>query len=169
MTNLSPKPIVTPVTRDLDERGIQYRVFQHPGRVHSLEQAARERGQEPQQVIRSILFRLNPGEYLLVLVAGPEQIPWKNLRRHLSLSRMTMAKPDEVAAVTGYQIGAVSPFGLPAPIRIIADKHIFGFEEMSIGSGVRGTTIILHRDELRRALGNTEIISIQENDHARPN
>lgn len=40
--------ISTPVTRELDERRIAYHVFRHPGPVKSLEQAARERGQEPQ-------------------------------------------------------------------------------------------------------------------------
>ena len=75
---------------------------------------------------------------------------------------MTMAKPEEVNEVTGYQIGAVSPFGLPSPLRFIADKNIFQYEEMSIGSGVRSTTVILHRDELKRALGEIETIDLWE-------
>ncbi len=70
----------TPVSLALTEMGIPHREFQHPNPVHSLEQAARERGQTPGQVIRSIVFRLGKGEYVMVLVAGPSQISWPDLR-----------------------------------------------------------------------------------------
>jgi hypothetical protein len=39
----------TPVMRYLDECGIAYRFYKHPGAVYSLEQAARERGQRPER------------------------------------------------------------------------------------------------------------------------
>ena len=82
----------TPVTRVLDSLEIPYRFFRHPGKVNSLEQAAVERGQEPSQIIRSIVFRVSKDEFLMVLVAGPAQISWPGLRAHLGLSRLTMAK-----------------------------------------------------------------------------
>ena len=62
----------TPVTRALDALQIPYRVFQHPGPVETLEQAARERGQEPNQVIRSLVFRITQGEYVMVLMADAQ-------------------------------------------------------------------------------------------------
>lgn len=143
----------TPVTRALDGSGIAYRLFRHPGPIRSLEQAAHERGQEPEQVVRSILFRLEEHEFIMVLVAGPQQISWPALRSYLGVSRITMASEEEVLAVTGSPRGAVSPFGLPQPVRILVDKSVWAPEEVSIGSGVRGLTVILSRDELRRALG----------------
>jgi prolyl-tRNA editing enzyme YbaK/EbsC (Cys-tRNA(Pro) deacylase) len=124
--------------------------------VHSLEQAAAERGQRPEQVIRSILFRLGEGEYVMVLVAGPGQLSWAALRKYLGVSRMSMASEEEVLAVTGAPRGAVSPFGLSAPLRILADASIFLEDEISIGSGVRGTTVILTQADLQRALGPVE-------------
>jgi Cys-tRNA(Pro) deacylase len=147
----------TPVTQYLDANQIAYRIFTHPGPVHSLEQAARERGQRPEQVVRSIVFRLSDGNFVMVLVAGPEQISWAALREHLGVSRMTMASPEEVMAHTHYPTGAVSPFGLPEPMRILVDENVYLEEEISIGSGARYTTIILHRDELKRALGDAEV------------
>jgi hypothetical protein len=47
----------TPVSQALAQMNIPHREFCHPGPVSSLEQAAAERGQQPEQVIRSILFR----------------------------------------------------------------------------------------------------------------
>lgn len=150
----------TPVGRALLAGDIPFREFRHQGPVNSLEQAAEERGQRPEQVVRSILFRLAQDEYLMVLVAGPRQVDWKALRRVVGQSRLTMATADEVRAATGYEIGAVSPFALPRPIRVLLDDSVTHEEEISIGSGVRSTTIILSSADLVRALGDVERVAV---------
>ena len=149
-----------PVSHALDELGVPHRIFRHSGSVRSLEQAAQERGQRPEQVVRSILFRLEENEFLMVLVAGPAQISWKALRQYLNRSRISMASPEEVLEVTGYPIGAVSPFGLPEPLRILVDTSLFAEDELSIGSGVRGVAVILQKDDLLRALGEVETVDL---------
>ena len=146
-----------PVSRALDALKIPYRLFQHSGPVTSLEQAARERGQQPEQVIRSLVFRMGAGEYVMVLMAGAQQAAWKTLRKTLGQSRLTMASEAELLQATGYEIGAVAPFGLPRPMRILADAGVFAPEEISLGSGVRGTAVIMKSADLRRALGEVEV------------
>jgi Cys-tRNA(Pro)/Cys-tRNA(Cys) deacylase len=146
----------TPVTRYLDSVDVAYRVFIHPGPVNSLEQAARERGQRPEQVVRSIVFRMTDGQFVMVLVAGAQQISWPRLREYLGVSRITMATPEEILEHTHYPTGAVSPFGLPEPVRILVDDSVFREEEVSIGSGVRYTTVIMHVADLKRALAEVE-------------
>jgi Cys-tRNA(Pro)/Cys-tRNA(Cys) deacylase len=153
---------MTTVTQALDELKVPYRFFEHPGQVRSLEQAARERGQRPEQIVRSIVFRLSEDEFIMVLVAGPEQISWHALREYLGLSRMSMASKEEVLATTGYPTGAVSPFGLPEPMRILVDRSVLQEEVVSIGSGVRNTTVILRRDDLMQALREVEIVSVTD-------
>ena len=146
-----------PVATALDALGVTNRVYVHAGPVHSLQQAAEERGQRPEQVVRSILFRLGQDRFAMVLVAGPAQVAWKTLRQHLGQSRLTTATAEEVLSVTGYPIGAVSPFGLPQPLPIYIDESVLAEEEISIGSGVRGTTVILRSADLRAALPDAEI------------
>jgi Cys-tRNA(Pro)/Cys-tRNA(Cys) deacylase len=153
---------LTPVGRDLRARGIPFREFHHPGPVYSLEQAAEERGQRPEQVVRSILFRLTQDEHLMVLVAGPQQIDWKALRRVLGQSRLTTATADEVRSVTGFEIGAVSPFALPRPLRVLLDESVTREAEVSIGSGLRGATVILATADLLRALGEVERVAVSQ-------
>ncbi len=148
MVRIMSEKIPPPVSIALTDLNIPHRVFRHPGPVHSLEQAAEERGQRPEQVVRSILFRLAKGEYALVLMAGPDQISWRALRAHFGRSRLTMASREEVLQVTGYELGAVAPFGLPAPVPIVIDESVLAQEDISIGSGVRGTTIFLKADDL---------------------
>jgi Cys-tRNA(Pro) deacylase len=146
----------TPVSKYLEGKGIPHRQFTHPGPITSLEQAARERNQDVGQIVRSILFRLRVGEYVMVLIAGPKQISWQALRKHFQQSRLTIASPDEVKQVTGYEIGAVSPFGLPNPIPILVDESVLDQPAVSIGSGVVGTTILMTTPNLVEALGEVE-------------
>lgn len=75
---------------------------------------------------------------------------------------MTMATEEEVLAVTGYRIGAVSPLGLPNPLRVLVDESVLREEEISIGSGIRNTAIILKSADLQQALKNIEILSLVE-------
>jgi len=146
----------TPVSEALRAQGVPHRLFWHSGPIRSLEQAAAERGQVSEQIVRSLVFRIARDEFLMVLMAGPTQVSWAGLRRHLGLSRMTMARPEEVLVVTGYPRGAVSPFGLPRPMRILVDESVVNapFEELSLGSGVRGVAVVIHKADLLAALGN---------------
>ena len=150
-------PTSTPATQALDLLSVPYSVFEHLHPPESIEEAARERGQTPDQIIRSILFRYEKVNYFLVLMAGPGQISWRKLRLHLGIARISMATEGEVLAVTGYTVGTVSPFGLPYSIRILADISIFRSQEVSLGSGVRGVAIIMKSADLRRALGEIEV------------
>ncbi len=155
-----PMTIQTPVTQALDALDIPYQSFTHPGEVRTLEQAAEERGQTPEQIVRSLLFRLSAETFVMVLMAGPQQVNWKKLRRAVGQKRLTTASREEVERVTGYVPGAVAPFGLPQPLRILADSAVFEPDVVSIGSGVRGTTVILKTADLKRGLGRVEIVDL---------
>jgi Cys-tRNA(Pro)/Cys-tRNA(Cys) deacylase len=149
-----------PASLALDNLGIPHSVFRHTAQVNSLEQAAAERNQRPEQVVRSILFRLGEDQYLMALVAGPAQISWKKLRKHLGQSRLTMASEDEVLAVTGYRVGAVSPFGLPRPLKVLVDPGVLAEETLSLGSGVRSVAIVMKSADLIRALPDHEVTEL---------
>lgn len=152
-----------PASIALDEQNIPHEVFYHQAPVNSLEQAAADRKQRPEQVVRSILFQVRPGEFVMVLVAGPKQIDWRKLRQLMGRSRLRMATEEEVLEVTGYRIGTVSPFGLKNPVRILIDESVFREEEVSLGSGIRNIAIIMKTSELRRALRDSEAVSLLEN------
>jgi Cys-tRNA(Pro)/Cys-tRNA(Cys) deacylase len=151
-----------PASLALDALGIEHRVFLHDKPVSSFEQAASDRNQRPEQVVRSILFQIRPEEFLMVLMAGPAQIDWKSLRRFVGRSRVRMATEEEVLEVTGYRVGTVSPFGLKNQVRVLIDASVLQEEEISVGSGVRNIAIILKSIDLRKALAASEIVSFAE-------
>jgi len=153
-----------PASIALDSLGITHRVFRHEKPVTSFEQAASERKQKPEQIVRSILFQVRPGEFVMVLMAGSGQVDWKKLRQVVKRSRVRMATEEEVLEVTGYRIGTVSPFGLKTQVRVMMDASVLREEEISIGSGVRSVAIIMKSEDVRRALGEVEIVELGVSD-----
>src|SRR5688572_29030504 len=152
-----------PASVALEKLGIPHSIFRHEMPVGSFEQAASDRNQRPEQVVRSILFQVRPEEYVMVLIAGREQVDWRRLRKLIGRSRLRMATEDEVLEVTGYRVGTVSPFGMKRQVRVLIDLSVLREEEISIGSGVSNTAILLKSVALRRALGKAEVISLVEN------
>jgi prolyl-tRNA editing enzyme YbaK/EbsC (Cys-tRNA(Pro) deacylase) len=79
-----------------------------------------------------------------------------------------MATEEEVLEVTGYRIGTVSPFGIrnqvrpefDRRVRVMIDASVLREDEISIGSGVPNTAIIMRSEDVRRALGDAEIVSL---------
>lgn len=151
-----------PASVALERMDIPHQVFRHERPVMSFEQAAADRNQRPEQIVRSILFQVKPGQFVMVLVAGPDQIDWKKLRQLVKRSRVRMATEEEVQEVTGYRVGTVSPFGLKNQVKILIDESVLREKEVSLGSGVRSVAIVMRSADLRKALGESDIVSLLE-------
>jgi Cys-tRNA(Pro)/Cys-tRNA(Cys) deacylase len=149
-----------PASIALDKLNIPHTIFRHEGSVESYEQAAQERNQQMRQVVKSILFRIREDEFALVLVAGPQPISWKVLRRILGRSRISTATEEEVLEVTGYKVGTVSPFGVLKQVRVLIEANVLKEEVISIGSGMRNIAIIMKSSDLRIALKDAEIVEL---------
>ena len=149
-----------PASIALDQLGIPHRIFRHEKPVTSFEEAASARNQRPEQIVRSILFQVRAGEFVMVLMAGRDQVDWRKLRQLVKRSRVRMATEEEVLEVTGYRIGTVSPFGVKNQVRVLLDGSVLREEEISIGSGVRNVAIIMKSADVRKALGEVEIVEL---------
>ena len=67
------------------------------------------------------------------------------------------ALPLTGCAGTVYVAPRVRGGGLVIPASSLADEGVFTSPEISVGSGVRGTTVIMRRADFRRALGPVEV------------
>jgi Cys-tRNA(Pro)/Cys-tRNA(Cys) deacylase len=151
----------TTVTRILHELNIPHTLHIHERPLNSLEQAAEERGLRREQIVRSLLFRLEDHSHILVLVAGPAKVSWSNLRKYLGVRRLTTADDTEVQDVTGFLPGAVSPLGLKRPLRILADRGVKDQQIVSIGAGIRNAGVVLRTEDLLRSI-DVEFVDIAE-------
>lgn len=126
-----------------------FEVRQH-GRVGSLEEAAKARGVAPDDLIKTLVVRRGSGDHILVLVPGARVIAWPRLRALLGVNRISMPDAEEARAVTGYERGTITPFGLVSPLPVVADERIGG-HQVSIGGGAHGVGILMDGDALIEA------------------
>lgn len=112
-------------------------------RPASVEQSAGLQGIAVEQLIRSIVIRRGADDYVFVLVPGGRQIDWPKLRAHFGVKRMSLPDESEAKAATGYERGAITPFGSARPWPVVADAAILVHETVAIGGGGRGVNLHL--------------------------
>lgn len=150
----------SPAIEFLNQHNIPYSVVVHPEGLETLDDIAAFRGQRISQIVRSLLFRHSEKSFFLVLAQAGYQVDWKILRDILQVRRVTTATPDEVFRVTGYVIGAVSPFGLVQQIPIFVSKKILQEETISVGSGIPRVALILRVEHFLQALEQYNLVDI---------
>jgi Cys-tRNA(Pro) deacylase len=119
----------------------------------SPEESAELQGIPLTALIRTLVVRRGQDDYLFVLVPGGRRFAWPKLRAHLGVKRMTMPDADEAKAVTGYERGAITPFGSSRVWPIVADASVLEHEIVAIGGGARGVNLHLSPRDLIRHLG----------------
>ena len=139
-------------TAALDETGIDYTIMRH-GPVSSPLEAARLRGVDPDQVVKTLAVRRGKNDYLFVLVPGDRQISWPKLRILLDVTRLSMPDAETARAVTGYERGTITPFGALRSWPVIADSRVQG--AISIGAGAHGVSAMANATDVIEALSAT--------------
>ncbi len=143
-----------PAAAALAAAGLAYRLIVHDRPVRSLAEAAAARGVEPADVIKTLVVRRGPDDYLFVLVPGDRVISWPKLRALLGVNRMTMPDAPEAKAATGYERGTITPFGSARPWPVVADERVAG-RSITLGAGARDVAVAVDADETVRVLNAT--------------
>ena len=141
-----------------DALGLAHEVKRH-GPVRSLAEAAAARGVEPHQVVKTMVVRVTEGTHVFVLVPGGRRFDWPRLRAHLGTNRLSLPDADEAREITGYERGAITPFGAKRAWPVIVDASIEGRAVVAVGGGARGVNVHIAPADLVRATG-AEVIEI---------
>jgi Cys-tRNA(Pro)/Cys-tRNA(Cys) deacylase len=150
--NGDPDPPDTPALRAVEAAGVSYRVVvTEPAR--SPEESASWQGIELGALLRTIVVRRAEDDYIFVLVPGGRRFDWPKLRDHLGTNRLSLPDAEEAKAVTGYERGAITPFGSARAWPVVADASIVGLERVAIGGGRRGVNLHLAPADLVEATG----------------
>lgn len=81
----------------------------------------------------------------------------KRVRKLLDVRKASFMDQERACAESGMEYGGIGPFGLPDGYRILIDSRIVAEPEVVIGSGIRGSKIILSGQALA-ALPGAEVI-----------
>ena len=125
--------------------------------------ARSSRASSSSALLRSILVRRAAEDYVFVLVPGGRRFDWPKLRAHLGTNRLSLPDADEAKQVTGYERGAITPFGALTAWPVIADASIEARDVVAIGGGARGVNVHLAPADLVAATGADVVdISVPE-------
>ena len=131
--------------------------------ARSAEESAAFQGIELGALLRSILVRRSADDYLFVLVPGGRRFDWPKLRAHLGTSRLSLPDAEEARTITGYERGAITPFGALRAWPVIADASIEAREVVAIGGGARGVNVHIAPVDLVKVTGAAVVdISVPE-------
>jgi Cys-tRNA(Pro)/Cys-tRNA(Cys) deacylase len=143
----------THAIRALEELGISYRLLAQAHETRHVEETAAERGTPLEQIVKTLLVRRPDGRYLIALVRGDQRLSLKKLARLAGAKVLEMAPPADVPRITGYQVGAVSPFGLRrSDVPIYVDQHIPEEAVVSVSAGRHDTGLELAAADLVRGV-----------------
>lgn len=113
----------------------------------TVEQAAETIGVIPARIAKTLSFRGEEGQAILVVAAGDAKIDNKKFR-HLFNFKARMLTPDEVLEQTGHAIGGVCPFGLANDLKVYLDISLKRFETVFPACGSTNSAIELSCEEL---------------------
>jgi len=115
-------------------------VVELEGSTATVELAARGHGVAPAQIAKTLSLRIKD-RALLIVTCGDARLNNRKIKDVLG-GKPRMLVADEVASLTGHQVGGVCPFGLATPLPVYCDVSLKVFDEVvpaagSINSAVR--------------------------------
>ena len=115
--------------------------------------AAAALGVNVDQIVKSVLFLVDGGPWLVV-ASGTARISRRKLATHLGVGRKRprLANAEQVLRWTGYAAGTVPPFGHPAPLPTLIDNGVAAQTLLFAGGGGVNAMLRLTRAELLRVL-----------------
>ena len=80
------------------------------------------------------------------------------VKRLLDVRKCSFLDHDRAVTETGMEHGGITPVGLPADWRLLVDDRVVAIEQVVVGSGVRGSKLVLPGD-LVAALPGAEVVA----------
>lgn len=132
----------------LDELETSYEEVVQENPTKSCDDAARERGLETPQIVKSLIIE-SEGEKFHVLLPGDRTLSESKLG-----AEYRMIPPEASEKITGFESGTVHPFS--TDLKHVADERIFENEKVSHTVGETQRAVILEAEKFEEALEKTD-------------
>lgn len=99
------------------------------------------------QIVKSLVFVVD-GSPVLALVAGDRKGDTRAIASHAGGVKASFASADTVCEATGYMVGGVSPYDLPADLTVLVDDSLMRFDVLYTAGGTASSLVRIGRDEL---------------------
>ena len=148
----------------IDSENIIAEILTLDGHTPTVEDAARELSVVPEQIIKSLVFKIRD-EPLLVINNGTARVDRRKLARYLEVGRKwaRFASPELALEITGFVVGSMPPFGHLTRLRTLVDSAVSDQEVIFGGGGDLNAMMRLTPAELMRVTG-AESVALSEED-----
>lgn len=134
------------------DAGLSIEVRQFPEGTRTAADAAAAIGCDVGAIAKSIVLMSDDGA-VLVLTSGSNRVAYDKVAAALDVTGVRRADADEARAATGYPIGGTAPWGHPAPLRVLCDNDLLGYETVWAAAGTPDTVFAITPADLVRAAG----------------
>lgn len=147
-------PPVGLVKNFLDDNDYQGEIFYTDATIFTVKDASLAVGVPEPEILKSILLRVNKGEYFaLALMSGVNRVEAKKLKKLLGASHVNFADPDICREWSGFSPGGVPPVGYPEQPRTLLDEDLFLYDIVWAAAGTDHAFFPVSPAELRRLTG----------------
>jgi Cys-tRNA(Pro)/Cys-tRNA(Cys) deacylase len=122
------------------EHGIDVRHLSFNQSTHSVEEASRAVGAEPQDFVKSICMITGDDDLVVAIVKGEDRASTSRVSKALGVEGVRVARPEEILEKTGYPVGGTPAFGYPATF--LMDPRVM--ERDLVYSGGGSDTALMH-------------------------
>ena len=136
--------------RFIREHGLDAEVLRLGVKVRTVRQAARALSVPEDRIVKSILLMANELTPVLAIVGGDKRVDLRAVAEFLGVSRVRMAKPDEVLRVCGYVVGGLPPVGHKKPIATIIDEGVMEKPYVFGGGGTDECLLRIRPEDIKR-------------------
>lgn len=136
----------------LETHGLQDGLFTFEQSTKTAQDAADAMGCELGQIVKSLVFRVD-SDVVVALVAGDRRGDAKAIAAEAGGGTAKFADAETVREATGYAIGGVSPFDLPAEILVLVDDSLGRYETVYPAAGTPTSMVRMSRADLVRLSG----------------
>ena len=95
--------------------------------------AAQAHGVEPSRIAKTLSLRIGE-RVVLIVAAGMSRMDNRKVKARFG-GKPKMLGIDEVAEITGHEVGGVCPFGLKTPLPVYCDVSLRAFDEVVPAAG----------------------------------
>ena len=111
--------------------------------------AAEALGCEPARIAKTLSYKLNNGEVILIVTSGDTRVDNKLYKARFAC-KAKMLSPEEAVEYTGHAVGGVCPFGVPDTVKVYLDVSMKRFATIFPACGSSNSAIELDCEELER-------------------
>jgi prolyl-tRNA editing enzyme YbaK/EbsC (Cys-tRNA(Pro) deacylase) len=113
--------------------------------------AAEAHGVEPGRIAKTLAFRINGSQAMLLVARGDTRIDNRKFKDCFGKGKMLPA--EEVVELTGHPVGGVCPFGLANDLPIYLDQSLQAFDEVLPAAGAIHSAVRISPQQLAEITG----------------